>query len=176
MLYVLTRPVKGAESLTLPFWLGNGAQHRREAALAASETTAAYQTLLFAYTVQPGDADSDGIYLGENPFGDNADASLHREENAAVPAHILRAADQLPADQSVDGNNSRSCTDILCSTATVGGGTAGPLQRPKRTGLRLDIPAWHHPIERWGSFTASTFSFDGSLYALEGLYLDGSTL
>ena len=133
MLYVLTRPVNGAESLTVPFWLGNGAQHRREAELVATETDA-YQTLLFAYTVQPGDADSDGIYLGADPFGDNAAASVHREGNSAVPAHIRRAADQLPAAQSVDGAASRTCREVLCSAVTAGGGTVGPAATVKDDG------------------------------------------
>ena len=84
MLYVLTRPVNGAESFSVPFWLGNGAQHRREAELVVSREDV-YQTLLFAYTVQPGDTDSDGIYIGADPFGDNADAGIHREGRAPFP-------------------------------------------------------------------------------------------
>ncbi len=165
MLYVLTRPVNGAESLTVPLWLGNGAQHRREAELVAIETEV-YQTLLFAYTVQPGDADSDGIYLGADPFGDNAAVSVHREGNVAVPAHIRRVADQLPAGQSVNGAASRTCREVLCSAVTVGGGTAGPLQLSRTTGLRIDEAAWNHPFERWGAASASSFAYDGGLYAV----------
>ena len=168
-LYVLTRPVNGAESLTVPFWLGNGAQHRREAELVAAVTDV-YQTLLFAYTVQPGDADSDGIYLGAYPFGDNAAVSVHRKGNAAVPAHIRRAADQVPAAQSVNGAASRTCREVLCSAVTVGGGTVGPLQRSRDTGVRIDGAAWNHPLERWGAASASTFAYDGGLYAVAAHY------
>ncbi len=169
MLYVLTRPVNGVESLTVPFWLGNGAQHRREAELVASATDA-YQALLFAYTVQPGDADSDGIYLSADPFGDNAAVSVHREGNAAVPAHIQQAADQLPAGQSVNGAATRTCGEVLCSAVTVGGGTVGPLQQQRTTGVRIDRAAWNHPFERWGAASASTFAYDGGLYALAALF------
>ena len=170
-LYVLTRPVNGAESLTVPFWLGSGAQHRREAELVVSDTDE-YQTLLFAYTVQPGDADSDGIYLGADPFGDNAAVSFHREGNTAVPAHIRRAADQLPAGQSVNGAASRTCREVLCSAVTVDGGTVGPLQRLIPTGVKIDEAAWNHPFERWGEASASTFAYDGELNAVA--YLSAS--
>ena len=172
-LYVLTRPVNGAQSLTVPFWLGSGAQHRREAELVVSDTDE-YQTLLFAYTVQPGDADSDGIYLGADPFGDNAAVSVHREGNTAVPAHIRRAADQLPAGQSVDGAASRTCREVLCSAVTVDGGTVGPLQRPIPTGVKIDEAAWNHPFERWGEASASTFAYDGELNAVAYLSASGS--
>ena len=33
MLFVAKRPMDYPEGLTLPFWLGNGAEHRREARL-----------------------------------------------------------------------------------------------------------------------------------------------
>lgn len=52
ILYMLTHPVNYHESLTMPFWLGSGAQHRRKADLYASVTNE-YQALFFTYTVQP---------------------------------------------------------------------------------------------------------------------------
>ena len=171
MLYVLTRPVNDAESLSVPFWLGNGAQHRREAELVASGTDI-YQTLIFAYAVQPGDADSDGIYIGANPFGDNAAASVHREGNAAVPALLQRAAYQLPTDQSVDGTTARPCPEVLCSTVTLANARIGPLELDIGTppSLRLDEGAWNHPFERWGAASAVTLEFDGRLYVLQGTF------
>ena len=71
MLLLFTQPVDVPQGLTLPFWLGNSAEHRREASL-IGDSEDLHRHLHFAYTVQPGDADTDGIYIGANPLGDNA--------------------------------------------------------------------------------------------------------
>ena len=71
---------------------------------------------LFSYTVQAGDTDADGIYIGADPLGDNAGIDSHAADTPAVPAYLRLAANQLPASQSVDGSGSRTCEEVLCST------------------------------------------------------------
>ena len=57
-------------------WLGNGAQFRREARLVGSFDAARILNQIYAYTVQPGDIDTDGIYIRTDPLGDNADIDI----------------------------------------------------------------------------------------------------
>ena len=76
--------------------------------------------MTFAYTVESGDTDTDGIYIGTDPLGDNAGGDFHFEGNAAVPAYTGLAANQLPVDQSVDGSRSPACGEVFCSNVTVG--------------------------------------------------------
>ncbi len=115
MLIVATRPMDDPEGLTLPFWLGNGAEHRREARL-VKDIFIEFGYRLFSYTVQAGDTDADGIYIGADPLGDNAGIDSHAADTPAIPAYVRLAANQLPASQSVDGSGSRTCEEVLCST------------------------------------------------------------
>ena len=115
MLIVTTRPMNDPEGLTLPFWLGNGAEHRREAGL-VKDIFIEFGYRLFSYTVQAGDTDADGIYIGADPLGDNAGIDSHAADTPAIPAYVRLAANQLPASQSVDGSGSRTCEEVLCST------------------------------------------------------------
>ena len=118
LLVVFTDWVDFPEGTVLPFWLGNRAEHRREAHF-VSETKINLNTLYFSYTVRPGDTDTDGIYIGENSFGDNAGIEFRSEDNSAIPAHLTLPANQFPANQSVDGSRSRQCKEVLCSTLSV---------------------------------------------------------
>ena len=115
LLFVTTRPMNDPEGLTLPFWLGNGAEHRREAGL-VKDIFIEFGYRLFSYTVQAGDTDADGIYIGADPLGDNAGIDSHAADTPAIPAYLRLAANQLPASQSVDGSGSRTCEEVLCST------------------------------------------------------------
>ena len=111
LLFVTTRPMNDPEGLTLPFWLGNGAEHRREAGL-VKDIFIEFGCRLFSYTVQAGDTDADGIYIGADPLGDNAGIDSHAADTPAVPAYLRLAANQLPASQSVDGSGSRTCEEV----------------------------------------------------------------
>ena len=97
LLVVFTEWVDFPEGTVLPFWLGNRAEHRREAHL-VTETKLNLNTLYFSYTVRAGDTDTDGIYIGADPFGDNAGIEFRSEENPAVPAHLTLPANQLAAN------------------------------------------------------------------------------
>ena len=154
----LTYPVDRPESLVLPFWLGDGAEHRREAELIDSQNTGFY-FMLFAYTVVPSDTDTDGIYISADPLGDNAGGDLHFQGDAAVPAHTRLAANQLPSDQSVDGSRSSACGEVLCSNLTVDideSGFGG-------TTIRGD-PAV--PYEPSGAASTLTFEYASKLHIL----------
>ena len=160
MLYVFSREVDFPESLALPFWLGNGAEHRREAEFVESYQ-AGFGFLFFAYTVRSGDTDTDGIYIGADPIGDNAGAVWHTVGSAVVPAHTRLAAKQLPAGQSVDGSRSRSCAEVFCSTMTIGKDpdvTLGPLGYSS-TDTAL-------PYATLGETSAVTFEYDGEEHLL----------
>ena len=85
------------------FWLGNGPEHVRHAGL-VNHFQAKYHHLVFAYTVQPGDIDTDGVLLGENPLGTNADTTVTNSEANQVVANTLVAAVQGGANQRVDGS------------------------------------------------------------------------
>ena len=118
MLFMFSRPVDVPDGLVVPIWLGNGAQHRREARLAVKSFE--NQFLVFSYAVQSADTDTDGIYIGANPLGDNAGITFHAENIPAVPAHIAVAANQLTANQSVNGSGTRTCEEVFCSTVLAG--------------------------------------------------------
>ena len=63
-------------------WLGNSEEHRRVARFAGALWEGYESTrLVYSYTVQNGDADTDGILLGENPLGRNADADFVDSES-----------------------------------------------------------------------------------------------
>ena len=168
MLYAFTRPVDIPESLVLPFWMGDGAERRREAGLVESYPRG-FNFLLFAYTVQSGDTDTDGIYIGADPFGDNAGVVWHAEESAVVPAYTRLAANQLPAGQSVDGSRSRSCAEVFCSTMTIGGTLAKVLGYSIYEGPSL-------PYVPLGEASATTLEYDGEEHWLPflDLYRSGS--
>ena len=75
------------------FWLGDGSEHMRHARL-VNHFLGNYQNLVFAYTVQPGDIDTDGVLLGENPLGTNADSTITNVYANQVAANTLVAAVQ----------------------------------------------------------------------------------
>ena len=134
--------------------MGDGAERRREAGLVESYSRG-FNFLLFAYTVQSGDTDTDGIYIGADPFGDNAGVVWHAEESAVVPAYTRLAANQLPAGQSVDGSRSRSCAEVFCSTMTIGGTPA------KVLGYSIFPRALSLPYVPLGEASATTLEYDG---------------
>ena len=165
-LFVFTRPVDFPEGLVLPFWLGNGAEHRREARL-LGESEKEYGYLLFAYTVQPGDMDIDGIYIGASPLGDNAGVDFHAVGESAVPAYLSLAANQLATSQSVDGSASRRCQEVFCSTVTAS-------EEVGQFGMGLGLNPYEVesflPFVQWGASRAWTFEYDSEEYSLDFIY------
>ena len=68
MLFVFTQPLRHPEGLVVPFWLGNGAEHRREARL-VTEALYDFEYLIFSYTVQSGDTDTSWDIHRGGPVG-----------------------------------------------------------------------------------------------------------
>ena len=168
-LFVFSRPVDFPQGITVPFWLGNGAEDRREASL-IENLSGYYESLFFSYTVQPGDTDSDGIFLGADPLGDNAGIDFHTEETAAVPAYLRLAANQLAASQSVDGSGSRTCEEVFCSTVLVGENRIG-----LEAGLGFSISVYANalPFVPLGASSALSFGYGGEEYVVRELvFLD----
>ena len=101
------------------FWLGSGAEHRRSARYVGSPLTSVdVHSLIYSYEVQSGDSDADGILLGENALGRNANYdTVDYFSRAPVDLHV--PAMQLGADRGVDGSQASSCQDIQCNVVTV---------------------------------------------------------
>ena len=169
-LFVFTRPVEFPQGITIPFWLGNDAEDRREASL-IENPDGYYQRLFFPYTVQPGDTDSDGIFLGADPLGDNAGIDIHSEETAAVPAYLRLAANQLAASQSVDGSGPRTCEEVFCSTVLVGENRVG---LEATLGFSISVNSSNDlPFVPLGASSALSFGYGGEEYVVtELVFLD----
>ena len=109
--------------------------------------------LVVAYTVQPGDGDTDGIYIGADPLGDNAGIDFHAEDTPAIPAYLRLAENQLAASQSVDGSSPRTCEEVFCSTV-LSGGNIDP-------GFSLYYRASNYPFLIFGESSAWSFEYGG---------------
>ena len=160
-LFVFNYPMDFPESLVLPFWLGDGAEHRREAELIGSYEFRSHY-LVFAYTVRSGDTDTDGIYIGTDPLGDNAGVEFHLKGSAAFPAYLRLGANQLPVAQSVDGARSRVCQDVLCSTVIAEAVIT-------TVGVAPATLTSYVPYAGLGEASAITFEYDGEDHVFRDL-------
>ena len=172
LLVVFTDWVDFPEGTVLPFWLGNGAEDRREAHFVGG-WKGALHGVYFSYTVQPGDTDTDGIYIGENPFGDNAGIGFRSDENPAVPAHLTLPANQFPADQSVDGSRSRQCEEVLCSTLSAAAKTAAAIPI---VGYSHLLPISRIPYVPFGALSASSFEYGTEEHTLAEIRVEEDRL
>ena len=97
-------------------WLGTaGTEQSRTAGLVAEfQSGLTFHQAVYAYTVQSGDTDTDGIRLGENPLGRNADFDVTLKNNSAAPADLTLPTIQLGTGQHVNGSQERTCEEIGC--------------------------------------------------------------
>ena len=101
------------------FWLGSGAEHRRSARYVGSPLSDAdVHSLFYSYEVQAGDSDTDGILVGENALGRNANYDTV-DYFSRTPVDLHVPSMQLASDQGVDGSQASSCQDIQCNVVTV---------------------------------------------------------
>ena len=112
---VFHRGLQGTIPAEAEIWLGTGAQHPRAAGLVTDFTDFPNYFAVYAYTVQTGDRDTDGILLGENPLGLNANADLTINYDSSAPAVLTYGAVQMGVDQLVDGSQARTCAEIICA-------------------------------------------------------------
>ena len=113
---VFSRHIEGRFPQEAELRLGTaGAEQSRTAGLVAEFVSGvSFHQAVYAYTVQSGDTDTDGIRLGENPLGRNADFDVTLEYNSAVPADLTLPTIQLGTGQHVNGSQERTCDEIGC--------------------------------------------------------------
>ena len=166
LLFVFSQNVDIEDGHVVPIWLGTGAQHRREARLDTG-IYIDYTYLIFSYTVQAGDTDTDGIYIGADPLGDNAGFDLHASYSSAIPADVRLAANQLPASQSVDGSVSRTCEEVLCSAVR-----SGVSAEDRFPGFSTFIRESNFPFLTLGTSSAWSIEYGGEVDAVVEVVLD----
>ena len=164
VLFVFNRHMGGTFPATADLWFGIGAAQRREARLVAQYRQELRHHAVYAYTVQSGDQDTDGILLGENPLGRNADFALALEPpflvvTPHVPADLTLSATQLGAGQLVDGSQERTCVDVACIELTVESRVGTDSHD---LGFFLRARSNYLPFEYRGALSKQTFSYKGT--------------
>ena len=122
---VLTTP------LTVPLHFGDGAQNRRDAGLVSVHGSFGPHDLLyfkperrnyvlyFAYTVQPGDVDADGVVLGADPLGTESDRRIEYALDNRVRMDLSFPAQSPGVGQRVDGSQASTCDAVHCAYVTA---------------------------------------------------------
>ena len=129
--------------------------------------------MFYSYEVQAGDVDSDGILLGENTLGLNANFD-YVDFYSNVPVALSFPAQQQPTEQSVQGSQTQSCTDVLCAALNV---ELNPYDHDlyfdnvsangSYTYLeRFDNASSIRPFDPYGSLSTYTFGYGDSEYAI----------
>ena len=162
VLFVFSRDLSGTFPATADLWFGTGAAQRREASLVAEYPQGLFHHAVYAYTVQSGDQDTDGILLGENPLGRNADFALAAAPplfgvTPHVPVDLTLSATQLGAGQLVDGSQERTCVDVACIELTVETGVGADSDTSGFYLRSVDLP-----FEYRGALSRQTFSYKGT--------------
>ena len=162
VLFIFNKFLIGTFPATADLWFGTGAAQRREASLVTHYPQNTFHHAVYAYTVQSGDADTDGILLGENPLGRNADFALALEPPTSgvaphVPVDLTLSATQLGAGQLVDGSQERACVEVACIQLTVES-VVETHSHDSGFYLRSD----GHPFEYRGALSVNTFSYKGT--------------
>ena len=162
VLFIFNKFLSGTFPATADLWFGTGAAQRREASLVAEYAQGLFHHAVYAYTVQSGDQDTDGILLGENPLGRNADFALALRPPIFgvvphVPVDLTLSATQLGAGQLVDGSQERTCVDVACIQLTVERGVGR-----ESDSLGFHLRSVDLPFEYRGALSSQTFSYKGT--------------
>ena len=173
VLFVIHGVAVGTVPAVAELWFGNGREHRREASLVTHMLPGfPRHHLIYAYTVQAGDLDADGIVIGENPLGLNADGGFKDIAMDDPPANLLLPAIQLDTGQQVNGAEDYECQAVLCGNLVA--------DRTERISTALFVDTfgsgfslYEHvqifPYSLFGESSRHTFRYDGFSYALVGL-------
>ena len=163
----LNKPLDVSMIPPLTLYLGAGAEHRREAPLAAKFELTLHNHYVFAYVVQPGDTDASGIYLPANPWGSgNANGAISYAGYPAVPARVLHPEQQLGAGQAVDGTLPRQCMEVLCTRVLA------------ELSFDSTVAGWSiyatsdSPYRETGAVNGITFEYDGADMAVPFIRYD----
>ena len=181
VLFLVSRAVLPANAPPMAgIWLGDGAEHYRAAQRVGSHQFGGFQTLIYSYEVQAGDADADGILLAENTLGRNENFDFV-DYFSNVPVDLSMPAAQQGTGQSVQGSQAQTCQDIWCATlVVVEHGLPGVYAPIYENGEYVDAvgvtfpvaydltsaPASHRPLEYFGSLSQPTFTYGETSYAI----------
>ena len=181
VLFLVSRAASPANAPPMAgIWLGNGAEHYRAAQRVGSHEFGGFQTLVYSYEVQAGDADADGILLAENTLGRNENFDFV-DYLSNVPVDLSMPAVQQGTGQSVQGSQAQTCQDIWCATlVVVEHGIPGVFAPIYENGEYVDAvgvtfpvaydltssPASHKPLEYYGSLSQPTFTYGETSYAI----------
>ena len=181
LLFVFTSHLAGTPPQTVDLWLGSGTEHRREAALISNYSPPTSQRLLYRYVVQSSDADTDGIEIGQDPLGSNADGALTQSGSSGSIRANLRLPAMGPATgHAVNGAQSSACEDVLCATLTA----TDVIQTILSSDLGFSLTdrdsdartRQGFPSGYVGETSRATFTYGGETYALLGLTTSRSFL
>ena len=179
-----------ATPLTVPLYLGPGAEHRRDARLVTIRGN--YRDVLtpqdrqyvlyFAYTVQPGDTDTDGIVLGANPLGQAADRRIEYAMDPRVKMDLAFPAREPGASQRVDGSQASSCDAVHCAIVTAAEGRTTESSTDSSSidsgyfGLADLFDAEDREGNREGNMSGRLFIYDGQEYFFVQVSVDADVL
>ena len=149
-------------------WFGVGAEHRRTASLVTHLPSSGKHYVVYEYTVRAGDEDTDGILLGANPLGQNANFDLTLEDQNQVPADLTLPAVQLDTGQTVDGSQEKTCVDIECFELSVGS-SAMPLDIIVDVGFDLQTIASLTPLTFVGGLSGVTVKYSETESVIVGI-------
>ena len=176
VLFVIYGRIAGTAPVVAELWFGNGREHRREAAFVTQTKPASVvhgvNKLVYAYTVQSGDLDADGMMIGENPLGLNADGGLASFDSPRMSANLLLSATQLGTGQHVNGAEQSDCQAVLCGKLVADRRklTDSPVSDTLRSGYSLVDHEQSFPYSYFGKSSRSTFRYSGVGYALAALF------
>ena len=169
---ILNGPIRVlAESLTVPLHFGEGAANRRDASqinisgsyhadsLDSQVSSSRYYVFHFAYAVQPGDIDADGVVLGADPLGSAADRKIEYAVDDRIKMDLSAPANVPGASHRVDGSVTHGCEVVHCAYVTAGllAGDFGELAGFDRSA---------NPAYRLGNLSGRLFTYGGQSYFL----------
>ena len=170
VLVVLSGPVRVlSDSLTVPLHFGNGAQNRRNASQV--HVISAYHSgrlhpelprirrsaVQFAYTVQSGDMDADGVVLGADPLGSASDGNVEYAPDTRVKMDLSFPEVGPNVSHHVDGSATHVCDAVYCAYITAG-------LRDLTYGETVGFERGLTPGEEVGSLSDNSFMFGGQTY------------
>ena len=129
---ILNGPVRAlATPLTVPIQLGEGAENHRDARLVnirgnydsfkltLDGSAIGHYIVYFAYTVQPGDMDTDGVVLSVDPLGRASDRNIEYALDNRVSMELSYPAQTPGAGHKVDGSQISGCDAVHCAYVTA---------------------------------------------------------
>ena len=150
------------QSIQVPLYIGTGTERRvfaRKIGQADLSSLMGQSTpILFVYTVQASDVDSDGIVIDRTAlFGDEGNIVFANLNDACVPASTdLQFVAEPTASHAVNGSMVHGCKHIFCTTGDF------HFSSSNRTGHFADVQGMADTYFRYGT----------EEYLIQALYLE----